>query len=151
MEADRPQHDGPTACVTAQQYSSATFISLSFHSRREKTNRRALKNIIISILFFFFKKNCFALKLICQGVPVIHHIYAEGLRKIAETFCRDIWSPDQDLHPDPPKYEGAPTTVPQCGYFTPAATGRLNCRKHDETNWKGLGRKHSWHIKKLLS
>jgi hypothetical protein len=35
-EADRPQHDRPAACVIAQQYSSATFVSLRFISRKEK-------------------------------------------------------------------------------------------------------------------
>ena len=32
-ESDRPQHDSSTASVIAQQYSSATFFSLRFHSR----------------------------------------------------------------------------------------------------------------------
>ena len=36
METDRPQHERPTAYVIAQQYSSATLISLRFHSRKEK-------------------------------------------------------------------------------------------------------------------
>jgi hypothetical protein len=36
LEPDRLQHDRPAACVIAQQYSSATFVSLRFHSRREK-------------------------------------------------------------------------------------------------------------------
>jgi len=30
------QHDRPAACVVAQQYSSSTFVSLSFHSCKEK-------------------------------------------------------------------------------------------------------------------
>jgi hypothetical protein len=36
LENDRPQHDGIAACVIAQQYSSVTFVSLRFHSRKEK-------------------------------------------------------------------------------------------------------------------
>jgi hypothetical protein len=36
MEPGRPQHTHPAACVIAQQYSSATFVSLRFHSDKEK-------------------------------------------------------------------------------------------------------------------
>jgi hypothetical protein len=36
MKFDRPQHDRHAACVIAQQYSSATFISMLFHSGKEK-------------------------------------------------------------------------------------------------------------------
>jgi hypothetical protein len=36
LEPDRPQHDRPIACVIAQQHSSATFVSLRYHSRKEK-------------------------------------------------------------------------------------------------------------------
>jgi hypothetical protein len=36
MESDRPPHDSPAAIVITQQYSSATFISVHFHSRQEK-------------------------------------------------------------------------------------------------------------------
>ena len=32
----RQQHDLPAACVIAQQYSSATFASLHFHTRNKK-------------------------------------------------------------------------------------------------------------------
>jgi hypothetical protein len=35
-ERDRPQHDRPKACVTAQQYSSAIFISLRFPLQKKK-------------------------------------------------------------------------------------------------------------------
>jgi hypothetical protein len=44
LEHQRPQHGRPTACVIAQQHSSGTFVSLSFHARQEKFGRR-LKNI----------------------------------------------------------------------------------------------------------
>jgi hypothetical protein len=47
VEDDRPQHYRPSACVIAQQYSSTTFIALSFHSSKEKLGSR-VKNIIIS-------------------------------------------------------------------------------------------------------
>jgi hypothetical protein len=36
MEPDRPRHDNPAACVTAQEYSSATFVSFRVHSRAFK-------------------------------------------------------------------------------------------------------------------
>jgi hypothetical protein len=36
LEPDRPQHYRPTACVIAQQYSSATFVSFSFYFGKEK-------------------------------------------------------------------------------------------------------------------
>jgi hypothetical protein len=36
----RPQHDGPAACVIAQQCSSITFVSLRFHFREEKFGAR---------------------------------------------------------------------------------------------------------------
>jgi argininosuccinate lyase len=36
MESDRPQHDCFATCVIAQQYSSSTFVSLCFHSLKEK-------------------------------------------------------------------------------------------------------------------
>jgi hypothetical protein len=35
MEYYRAQYDHPAVCVIAQQYSSATFVSLSFRSRME--------------------------------------------------------------------------------------------------------------------
>ena len=36
LEPDRLQHDGPAVCVIAQQYSSATFVSLIFHFHKKK-------------------------------------------------------------------------------------------------------------------
>jgi hypothetical protein len=43
---DRLQHNRPTACVIAQQYSSATFVSLPFNSRKKKFVAH-LKNVNI--------------------------------------------------------------------------------------------------------
>jgi hypothetical protein len=40
MQPDRPQHDRSTARVIAQQYSSSTFLSLRFQSRKEKFGAR---------------------------------------------------------------------------------------------------------------
>jgi hypothetical protein len=40
MEPDRPQGDHLAACVIAQQYSPATFVSLRFHFRKEKFGAR---------------------------------------------------------------------------------------------------------------
>jgi len=78
-------------------------------------------------------------------VPVIRQIYAEGLKKTAENFCRDIQSPGRDLYPDPPKHEAAPTTVPQFVHH-PLLVDRIvgNVVRHE---LEGLGRKRSWHIK----
>ena len=36
LELDRPQHDRPSACVIAQQYSSVTLVLLRRHSRKEQ-------------------------------------------------------------------------------------------------------------------
>jgi hypothetical protein len=44
LEPDRPQHNRPTACVIAQQYSSATFVSSRFDCRREKFGVNLKKN-----------------------------------------------------------------------------------------------------------
>jgi hypothetical protein len=49
-----PQHDRPVACVIAQQYSPATFISKGFHFRKKKFGA-LLKNSVFSIFFYFFK------------------------------------------------------------------------------------------------
>jgi hypothetical protein len=57
MVPDRPQHARPDACIIAQQYSSAIFISMRFHSRKEKFDAR-LKNFIISICCFTLLKLC---------------------------------------------------------------------------------------------
>jgi hypothetical protein len=45
LELDTPQHDRPTVCFIAKQYSSATFVSLRSHSIKKKY-RRAFKNVI---------------------------------------------------------------------------------------------------------
>jgi hypothetical protein len=58
---DQPQHDCPAACVIAQHYSSATFISLRRHSRKENFVTR-FKNVI-SIMFLSLFKNFVSLKL----------------------------------------------------------------------------------------
>ena len=36
LKSDRLQYDRHAACVISQQYSSATFVLLRFHSREEK-------------------------------------------------------------------------------------------------------------------
>ena len=45
LDPDRPQHDRPATCAMAQQYSSATLVSLRSQHRREKY-RDALKDVI---------------------------------------------------------------------------------------------------------
>jgi hypothetical protein len=47
--SDRPQHDRPAACVIAQQYSFATFVSMCFHSRKEKFGARFKLYFIFNI------------------------------------------------------------------------------------------------------
>jgi len=44
LEPHRPQYNRPVACVIAQQYSSATFISVRFHYRKEKFVTRFKKD-----------------------------------------------------------------------------------------------------------
>jgi hypothetical protein len=61
VEPDRPQHGRPVACVNVSQYSSSTFLSLRFHSRKEQFGVR-LKNVISIFLIF---KNC-----VCRGVSL---------------------------------------------------------------------------------
>ena len=51
MESDRQQHDLPAACVITQQYSSTTFVSLHFHSPKEKFG--ALLDMSVQTLKFF--------------------------------------------------------------------------------------------------
>jgi hypothetical protein len=53
LEPDLLQLDRPAACVIAQQYSSATFVSLCAHYRKGQFGAR-LKNFIISASFTFF-------------------------------------------------------------------------------------------------
>jgi hypothetical protein len=52
-EPYQQQHDRPGACVMAHQYSSATFVSLPFHSSKEKYGAR-FKNVITSIFLTLF-------------------------------------------------------------------------------------------------
>ena len=73
MESSRPLQDRPGVCVVAQQYSSATFVSLPFHSR--KINRCGFLNVII-VTSFAFITNALGLKLglyrVRRGVSVLH-------------------------------------------------------------------------------
>jgi hypothetical protein len=51
LEPDEPQHDRPVACVIAQQYSFATFVSLRFHSRTVEFGAH-FKNVVSILLLF---------------------------------------------------------------------------------------------------
>ena len=51
MELGQLQHDRPAACVVARLYSSATFVSFSFHTRKEKSGTR-LKILFSTFLLF---------------------------------------------------------------------------------------------------
>ena len=52
LEPDRPQYDHPDAGVIAQQYSSATFVSVCFHSRIERFTA-LFKAIVFNFLKIF--------------------------------------------------------------------------------------------------
>jgi hypothetical protein len=54
LKPDRPQHDHPADCVVAQQYSSATYVSLRLHCRKAKFVAR-FRNIVCSISLLFKK------------------------------------------------------------------------------------------------
>jgi hypothetical protein len=60
LEPDRPQCDRPAARIVAQQYSSATCISLRFYYRKEKFGLH-IKILFFQLLLLF--KNCLSLKL----------------------------------------------------------------------------------------
>jgi hypothetical protein len=47
LELDKLQHDRHAACVIAQKYSSATFVSMRFHCRKQID--ALAKNVLISI------------------------------------------------------------------------------------------------------
>jgi hypothetical protein len=53
MGSDWQQHDRPAACLNAQQYSSANFVSLSYYNGKEKLSTRLKNTISISLLFFY--------------------------------------------------------------------------------------------------
>jgi hypothetical protein len=53
MQPDRPQRGSPASCVIAQQYYSATFVSLRLLFRKKKFGA-LLKTLLL--LFFAFKK-----------------------------------------------------------------------------------------------
>jgi hypothetical protein len=46
MGSDWQQHDRPADCLKAQQYSSSSFVSLSYYYGKEKLSTR-LKNTMI--------------------------------------------------------------------------------------------------------
>jgi hypothetical protein len=56
VELDRPQHDGPTACVITQQRFSTTFISLRFHSHKEKFGT-LFKMLLLNFLSFLMRRS----------------------------------------------------------------------------------------------
>ena len=54
MQNDQPQHDRTTVSVIAQQYSSGNFVSLRFHSRKEKIRSSFLKKSLFHLFLIFF-------------------------------------------------------------------------------------------------
>jgi hypothetical protein len=57
MELDRLQHDRPAACVIAQQYSSATFVT--FIPARKNPGRFSEVLLFHYFLFFYFMSEIF--------------------------------------------------------------------------------------------
>jgi len=61
MESHRPQHDRPTVCVIAQQYSFVTLDSMRFHYhaavpqwlRCRATNQKVADSIPVGVIGFF--------------------------------------------------------------------------------------------------
>jgi hypothetical protein len=53
LKPDRLHHDRHAACVIAQQYYSATFVSLRFHSREEKFGALSKSYLIFYSLLQF--------------------------------------------------------------------------------------------------
>jgi hypothetical protein len=54
LEPDRPHYGRLAACIVAQQYSSATFVSLRFCHRKEEFDSHM--KIFFLNCFFLFKK-----------------------------------------------------------------------------------------------
>jgi hypothetical protein len=73
-EPDRPQHDRPATCVIAQQYSSTTFVSLRFYSRKKKIRPRFQK-CFIPISFSLALKlrawNCITWRCVSRGASAL--------------------------------------------------------------------------------
>jgi len=54
LDPDWLQHDHHTSYGVTQQYFSATFISLLFHSHKEKFGVFFFKMLLLKFLFYFF-------------------------------------------------------------------------------------------------
>jgi len=52
LECDRRWHNSPAACVIAQKYSSATFVLLGFHYRKEKFGVRLKMQFVRNFTLF---------------------------------------------------------------------------------------------------
>jgi hypothetical protein len=66
---DRPQHDGPSTCVTAQQYSSATFVSLRFHYLKQNSAR--VSKILLHDISYIL--NLASLEISYVGAVIVVH------------------------------------------------------------------------------
>ena len=94
MEPDRPQHDCPSACVIAQQYSSVTVVSMRFPSQKKKFD--ALQKCCYSIFCTFFKSPLIAFVRDCM-----YEMY-ENLVSLHNTFTPHpvhffLWCPKPKL------------------------------------------------------
>jgi hypothetical protein len=81
MEPDRPQHDRSAARVIAQQYSSSTFVSLCFHSRKEKQGAR-FRNLFLNCCQLF--ENFVSRKLRNLGEGTVSAFRRYTLEKLAK-------------------------------------------------------------------
>jgi hypothetical protein len=76
LELHRPKHDRASACVIAQQYSSATF-DLRFRSRVEKFCALSAKMLLFPFLLALSKsvRNCWALNCVSRTVHVPSRVF----------------------------------------------------------------------------
>ena len=90
FKPDLPHYDRvAAACVIAQQYSSATFVTLRFHSRREKFD------VLLKQLFqiFYFIKNFKVL-----GVFVVSSFGSVCSLKLSEPLSFDVFFSSSPIH-----------------------------------------------------
>ena len=78
LEPDRQQHDRASACVIAQQYSSATFVSC-FRSREEKFGEFSTKMLLFPFLLTFSKtvRSCSTLNWVSRRVYVSSYLFSK--------------------------------------------------------------------------
>ena len=74
LEPDRPQHEHPAVCVIAQQYSSATFVSVCLYSRQKQIRRWSKICLLKSDKFKCVGRGGLVHGCIYYGGNTCHHI-----------------------------------------------------------------------------